>query len=77
MLTICPPLPPLRALAGLAVLSLVACDDARMSVLNAQHRGKEGPTDVLSFEMDDGLDYKVRPVQGGRMFAPVWTPHLL
>ena len=44
---------------GVATLSMVVCDDARIAVLNAQHRGKDGPTDVLSFEMDDDLDYKV------------------
>lgn len=45
--------------AGLALLSLVLCDDAHMVVLNQQHRGKEGPTDVLSFDMTDELDFKV------------------
>jgi ssRNA-specific RNase YbeY (16S rRNA maturation enzyme) len=47
-------------LPRIASLSLVLCDDARIAALNAQHRGKEGPTDVLSFEIeDDELDYKV------------------
>ncbi len=46
--------------AEVAVLSLVVCDDARMSFLNMKHRGKKGPTDVLSFEMDDEFDRKVR-----------------
>ena len=36
-------------------VSLSFVDDARMAQLNAEFRGKEGPTDVLSFECD-GLD---------------------
>ncbi len=43
----------------MAVLSLVLCDDPHISHLNSLHRGKEGPTDVLSFELGDELDYKV------------------
>lgn len=38
-----------------AEVSLAFVDDARMAELNAEFRGKEGPTDVLSFECD-GLD---------------------
>lgn len=30
-------------------LSLLFCDDGRMSELNGRYRGKKGPTDVLSF----------------------------
>lgn len=58
-----PPLPLRTAgyrLPHIAALSLVLCDDGRIAALNAQHRGKEGPTDVLSFEIeDDELDFKV------------------
>ena len=32
---------------------MVLCDDAYMTELNAEWRGKEAPTDVLSFPMDD------------------------
>lgn len=44
-------LAPLAAELGLAEaeLCLLACDDARIAALNAAHRGKEGPTNVLSF----------------------------
>lgn len=34
-------------------LSLVLCDDAHIAALNAEWRGVDGPTDVLSFEMED------------------------
>ena len=44
----------------MAVLSLVVCDDAHIRHLNNLHRGKDAPTDVLSFEMDDEVDYRVR-----------------
>lgn len=36
-------------------VSLAFVDDERMAELNGEFRGKEGPTDVLSFECD-GLD---------------------
>ncbi len=32
---------------------MVLCDDAYITELNAEWRGKEAPTDVLSFPMDD------------------------
>lgn len=34
-------------------LSVALVDLAEMSALNGQYRGKDGPTDVLSFECDD------------------------
>lgn len=34
-------------------LSIAIVDIAEMTALNEQHRGKVGPTDVLSFECDD------------------------
>ncbi|MBM4367891.1 MAG: rRNA maturation RNase YbeY [Deltaproteobacteria bacterium] len=36
-----------------AELSVLLCDDAFIAELNRQYRQKEGPTDVLSFAMDD------------------------
>jgi hypothetical protein len=44
--------------AGTACLSLVLCDDPYIRALNLQHRNKDTPTDVLSFEMEDELSYK-------------------
>lgn len=40
-------------LPALASVSLVLCDDAYIQSLNAAHRGKDAPTDVLSFEVPD------------------------
>ena len=40
-------------LPALASVSLVLCDDAYIRALNAAHRGKDAPTDVLSFEVPD------------------------
>ena len=36
-------------------LSLVVCSDAAIQRLNAQWRGKDAPTDVLSFPQDDDV----------------------
>jgi probable rRNA maturation factor len=41
--------------AGHVELSLVLCDDERITSLNAEYRGKDGPTDVLSFPIGDFL----------------------
>lgn len=38
-----------------AELSVLLCDDAFIADLNQRYRGKAGPTDVLSFAMDDTL----------------------
>lgn len=46
-------------------LSLVLCDDGLIASLNAEYRGKEGPTDVLSFEQGEWFD---DPELGGRRF---------
>jgi probable rRNA maturation factor len=37
-----------------AELSVVLCDDAHIRALNARWRGKDEPTDVLSFAMNEG-----------------------
>jgi rRNA maturation RNase YbeY len=37
-------------------LSLVLCDDSHIQELNKEWRGKDAPTDVLSFEMGRGYD---------------------
>jgi len=36
-----------------AELSVLLTDDARIQALNREHRGKDRPTDVLSFPMDE------------------------
>jgi probable rRNA maturation factor len=35
-------------------LSIVLCDDAFIRALNRDYRGRDRPTDVLSFSLDDG-----------------------
>jgi len=38
-------------------VSLVLCDDATIAALNSEYRGKEGPTDVLSFaQVEDATE---------------------
>ena len=45
------------SLAGRAVeVSVALVDDRTIARLNRQYRGKEGPTDVLSFPLADSLD---------------------
>lgn len=40
-------------LPAIANLSLVLCDDGHIQSLNREYRGKDAPTDVLSFEIPD------------------------
>ena len=56
-----PPAPEVERLVALALasagvedghLAIEYVDPARIAELNAEHRGKEGPTDVLSFPID-------------------------
>jgi probable rRNA maturation factor len=47
-------------------LSILLCGDETISGLNARYRGKEGPTDVLSFCQNEGEPF---PGAGGRRLA--------
>lgn len=47
-----------------AELSVLLTDDAGIRVLNREHRGKDRPTDVLSFPMDEGAAGSQAPVLG-------------
>jgi len=38
-------------------VSFLLCDDSTMADLNFGYRGKEGPTDVLSFAQSEGADF--------------------
>ncbi len=42
---------------------MVLCDDAFIAGMNAEWRGVTGPTDVLSFPMEDDDD--IKPMPGG------------
>ncbi|MEN9787169.1 MAG: Endoribonuclease YbeY [Pseudomonadota bacterium] len=44
-----------------AELSVVLCDDAFIHDLNRTWRGKDAPTDVLSFAMQEGEDGELHP----------------
>lgn len=57
---------------GKAELSVVLCDDDVMAPLNQEWRGKAGPTDVLSFPLDDGDDG-----DGGGFVLPPGMPRQL
>jgi probable rRNA maturation factor len=52
-------------------------DAARIALLNEEHRGKAGPTDVLSFPVDeDGLPAGPREL-GDVVICPEYTEDLL
>jgi probable rRNA maturation factor len=51
-------------------------DAARIAELNAAHRGKRGPTDVLSFPVDDGEAVGPREL-GDVVICPEHTEDLL
>jgi len=58
---------------GDAELSILFVDEAAIADLNKRFLGKEGPTDVLAFPMDE------EPVEGGRSpdsggTGPGWAP---
>lgn len=42
----------------MANVSLVLCDDPYIRGMNLLHRDMDSATDVLSFEMQDEMDYK-------------------
>ncbi len=42
-------------------LSILFTDDEHMAALNQQYRGREGPTDVLSFSMMEDPDGEASP----------------
>ena len=58
-------------------ISLVLCDDAFIQSLNAEYRGLDKPTDVLSFAQDDphllGDIVISLPTAARQAQAPGWT----
>lgn len=46
---------------GAVELSILLVDDAIIAPMNLDWRGKEGPTDVLSFAMDEGEELVLPP----------------
>ena len=59
-------------------LTLTFVDVADMAELNAEHMGKDGPTDVLSFPLDDAMTRSpamIRPgaaLLGDVVISPAW-----
>src|SRR5579883_146589 len=45
-----------QGVTGLVELSVVVTDDAQIQTLNREYRGKDCPTDVLSFSQLEGVD---------------------
>ena len=48
-----------------ASLGLILAGDRELAALNAEHMGKDGPTDVLSFPMLPPGSYPAHPGKGG------------
>ena len=83
-----PPRAEIERLVGLALASagideghvaVEFVDEARIAELNAEHRGKAGPTDVLSFPIDQddeiGLPSALREL-GDIVICPQYTEDL-
>jgi hypothetical protein len=51
---------------------MVLCDDAFIARMNAEWRGVAGPTDVLSFPMEDDDDIKPAPGGPPRMLGDLF-----
>jgi len=58
-----------------AELSILLVDDSRMATLNREYRRKEGPTNVLSFPMREGLHPHVHPEVLGDVVLSTDTAH--
>ena len=58
-------------------LAVEFVDEARISELNAEHRGKQGPTDVLSFPIDEGEAPAGPRELGDVVICPAYTEDLL
>ncbi|MEP1124411.1 MAG: rRNA maturation RNase YbeY [Ilumatobacter sp.] len=55
---------------GVGELTLTFVDEAEIAELNAEHMGKTGPTDVLSFPMDDDWVPGVPTLLGDIVICP-------
>jgi probable rRNA maturation factor len=80
-----PPEAEIERLIGLAVASagvrdghvaVEFVDAARIAELNGEHRGKDGPTDVLSFPVDEGGDAAGPRELGDIVICPEHTADL-
>jgi probable rRNA maturation factor len=60
----------LTAEAAVGELTLTFVDAAEMAELNAQHMGRSGPTDVLSFPLDDAPVAGVPTLLGDVVVSP-------
>jgi probable rRNA maturation factor len=80
-----PPAPEIERLIGLALASAGVEDghvavqyvgEERIAELNAAHRGKEGPTDVLSFPVDEADESAGPRELGDIVICPAYTSDL-
>ena len=80
-----PPEPEVERLVGIALASadiedghvaVAYVDAARIAELNLEHRGKEGPTDVLSFPIDADDEHVGPRELGDVVICPEYTVDL-
>lgn len=60
-----------------AELSILLTDDSTIHTLNREHRGKDKPTDVLAFPLDESDQPEPQPAKGVRSKANRPAPRLL
>jgi len=80
-----PPEAEVERLVGIALASasiedghvaIAYVDAERIAALNAEHRGKQGPTDVLSFPIDEDEEPLGPRELGDVVICPDWTEDL-
>jgi probable rRNA maturation factor len=57
--------------ASAGELSILLCGDQRMSALNARYRGKDGPTDVLSFPGGNRALHRAGALEGAAVAGDI------
>ncbi len=60
-----------EGLEGNVEVSVMFVDDAQIEQLNSQHRGKQQPTDVLSFPLSEGGKYDINRQTGAKMLGDI------
>ncbi len=56
---------------GNVEVSVMFVDDAQIEQLNSQHRGKQQPTDVLSFPLSEDGKYDINRQTGAKMLGDI------
>ncbi len=60
-----------EGVSGNVEVSVMFVDDEQIEQLNSQHRGKQQPTDVLSFPLSDNGEYDINRQTGAKMLGDI------